>query len=176
VEKERIAPVQGYKPGIPWSMHLRAYAAYCNQHGEQKALLDLDGKNCRGGFHVEELDEFIPSWREELTEAYHLRKRVEALEQERDAASEFARCVMEEKPLPSGQYPHLGYCSGDRRKPAGTRGISCCCLPSMRRAEAALGDAVARRQPPCPVTQTTCERGCSSDCERARPTQEGDAP
>jgi predicted nucleic acid-binding Zn-ribbon protein len=87
VEKERIAPVQGYKPGIPWSMHLRAYAAYCNQHGEQKALLDLDGKNCRGGFHVEELDEFIPSWREELTEAYHLRKRVEALEQERDGLS-----------------------------------------------------------------------------------------
>lgn len=62
----KIAPVQGYPPGIPWEMHLRAYAKYCERCGHQKALIDLEGRNCRGGFHVGELDQFIPGWREEL--------------------------------------------------------------------------------------------------------------
>ena len=63
----KIAPVQGFSAGIPWEMHLRAYDAYCKKHGEQDALIDLDGRNCRGGFHDSELDDFIPGWRDELT-------------------------------------------------------------------------------------------------------------
>lgn len=65
-EKPKIAPVQGYPPGIPWEMHLRAYAVYSSLYGPQYALIDLEGRRCRGGFHARELDQFIPGWREEL--------------------------------------------------------------------------------------------------------------
>lgn len=61
---EKRAPVQGYAPGIPWSLHLEAYAAYCKKWAPQPALIDLEGRNCRGGFGVDELDEFVPGWRE----------------------------------------------------------------------------------------------------------------
>jgi hypothetical protein len=61
---EKRAPVQGYAPGIPWSLHLEAYAAYCKKWAAQPALIDLEGRNCRGGFGVDELDEFVPGWRE----------------------------------------------------------------------------------------------------------------
>lgn len=70
---ERIAPVQGYPAGIPWSLHLEAYAVYCKKWGQQPALIDLDGRNCRGGFSTEELDEFIPGWREKVSELGRLR-------------------------------------------------------------------------------------------------------
>jgi hypothetical protein len=71
---EKIAPVQGYSAGIPWSMHLRAYDAYCKKYGRQDALIDLEGRGCRGGFGVNELDMFIPGWREELSELHQLRR------------------------------------------------------------------------------------------------------
>lgn len=63
---DKTAPVQGYPAGIPWEMHLRAYNVYCGKFGTQPALIDLEGKNCRGGFHTSELDMLIPGWREEL--------------------------------------------------------------------------------------------------------------
>lgn len=63
---EQKAPVQGYSAGIPWSMHLRAYDAYCKRYGPQQAMIDAE-RGCRGGFHVDELDEFIPGWRDELS-------------------------------------------------------------------------------------------------------------
>ena len=66
VEGEKIAPVQGFSAGIPWDMHLRAYDAYCDKYGKQHALIDLEGRNCRGGFGTGELDDFIPNWRDEL--------------------------------------------------------------------------------------------------------------
>lgn len=70
---EKRAPVQGYSAGIPWDMHLRAYDAYRKRYGPQKSLIDLEGRNCRGGFHTDELDEFIPGWREELAVVTQLR-------------------------------------------------------------------------------------------------------
>jgi len=60
------APVQGFAAGIPWEMHLRAYDAYSKKWAPQPALIDLEGRNCRGGFSTGELDEFIPNWRHEL--------------------------------------------------------------------------------------------------------------
>lgn len=63
----KIAPVQGFTPGIPWEMHLRAYDVYCREHGPQPALIDLERRNCRGGFSASELDHFIPGWRAELS-------------------------------------------------------------------------------------------------------------
>lgn len=76
---EKIAPVQGYVAGIPWSMHLRAYDAYCKMYGPQEAMIDLEGRNCRGGFGVGELDMFIPGWRDELSEMTRLKSEVERL-------------------------------------------------------------------------------------------------
>lgn len=57
---ERRAPVQGFPGGIPWAVHLEAYAAYVKRHGEQQALIE---GWCRGGFSTGELDEFVPGWR-----------------------------------------------------------------------------------------------------------------
>jgi cell division septum initiation protein DivIVA len=76
---ERLAPVQGYAAGIPWAMHLRAYDAYCKLYGKQQALIE---GSCRGGFGVEELDSFIPGWREELSEIHRLRAEVDELRAE----------------------------------------------------------------------------------------------
>lgn len=76
VEKERRAPVQGYSAGIPWSMHLRAYDVYSKKYAPQQALIE---GSCRGGFGTEELDAFIPGWREELSELTYLRGMVQHL-------------------------------------------------------------------------------------------------
>ncbi len=79
-QKEKIAPVQGFSAGIPWSMHLRAYDAYCKEYGSQQALIDLEGRNCRGGFSVKELDHFIPGWQYELSELSFLRNELKEME------------------------------------------------------------------------------------------------
>jgi hypothetical protein len=36
--------------------------------------------------------------------------------------------VLTATPLEDGRYVHLPYCNGDPRKPAGTPGVSCCCM------------------------------------------------
>jgi hypothetical protein len=63
---ERLAPVQGYDSGIPWSLHLEAYAEYCKRYSPQPRLIQ---GNCRGGFDAGELDIFIPGWRERVSPA-----------------------------------------------------------------------------------------------------------
>lgn len=60
---DRRAPVQRLSGGIPWDMHLRAYDAYSKKWRPQPAMIE---GGCRGGFDIEELDEFIPGWRKEL--------------------------------------------------------------------------------------------------------------
>ncbi len=59
------APVQGFTAGIPWTMHLEAYDAYAKKWGKQPALIDMEGRGCRGGFGTYELDDFIPGWRDD---------------------------------------------------------------------------------------------------------------
>lgn len=76
---QKMAPVQGWPQGIPWSLHLEAYAAYSKKWAPQPALIDLEGRNCRGGFGTEELDEFIPGWRERASEITALREEVAKL-------------------------------------------------------------------------------------------------
>lgn len=68
-------------------MHLRAYDAYCKKWGPQAAMIDLEGRNCRGGFGTEELDEFIPGWRDELSEIKRLRAALEEIAREQSASS-----------------------------------------------------------------------------------------
>lgn len=75
-EQEKIAPVQGYTPGIPWSLHLEAYDAYSKRWAPQPALIDLEGRGCRGGFSTNELDAFIPGWRDKISEIGRLRAQV----------------------------------------------------------------------------------------------------
>lgn len=77
---EKRAPVQGFSAGIPWSMHLRAYDAYSKKWSPQPALIDLEGRGCRGGFSVGELDEFIPGWREELSDLTAAQQKIAELE------------------------------------------------------------------------------------------------
>lgn len=76
---DKVAPVQGYPAGIPWSVHMRAYENYVKKHGAQVALIDIVGRNCRGGFHVGELDELLPGWRDEVEELGKLRAEVKRL-------------------------------------------------------------------------------------------------
>ena len=71
--KPKIAPVQGYAPGIPWSLHLEAYDAYCKKWSKQEAMIDLEGRGCRGGFSTGELDGFIPGWRDKVSEMTKLK-------------------------------------------------------------------------------------------------------
>ncbi len=73
----KMAPVQGWPQGIPWSLHLEAYAAYSKKWAPQPALIDLEGRNCRGGFSTGELDEFIPGWREKVSEITALREQLD---------------------------------------------------------------------------------------------------
>lgn len=87
-DTEKRAPVQGYPGGIPWAIHLEAYEVYCKRYGAQPALIDLEGRNCRGGFGTGELDAFIPGWRDRVaefgllkTEVAQLRARVAELEE-----------------------------------------------------------------------------------------------
>jgi len=64
------APVQvgrGGKMYIPWDIHLEAYEAYCKKWSHQTALIDLKGRGCRGGFGTEELDGFVPGWRDRVS-------------------------------------------------------------------------------------------------------------
>lgn len=79
------APVQGYGGGIPWPIHLEAYDVYCKKYSSQVALIDLKGRGCRGGFHVGELDDFIPGWRE----------RVDIVNTQRNTIAELQRRVQE---------------------------------------------------------------------------------
>ena len=77
--ERKIAPVQGWPQGIPWSLHLEAYAAYCKKWSPQPALIE---GLCRGGFGTDELDEFIPGWRERASENAALRDELERLTRE----------------------------------------------------------------------------------------------
>lgn len=44
---------------LPNYITLRAYEVYCHVHSPQPALVDLAGKNCRGGFSVGEIIAFL---------------------------------------------------------------------------------------------------------------------
>lgn len=73
------APVQGYPGGIPWPIHLEAYAAYCKRYYKQVALIDLEGRGCRGGFGDTELDSLIPGWRERVSPIAEMQHQLVAI-------------------------------------------------------------------------------------------------
>jgi hypothetical protein len=51
---------RNYKQGkIDKEIYMRAYEVYCAVYSPQEALIDLEGRNCRGGFGVDELIAFL---------------------------------------------------------------------------------------------------------------------
>lgn len=44
---------------IATAVTLRAYEVYCECYGEQDALMDMEGRGCRGGFGMGELVAFL---------------------------------------------------------------------------------------------------------------------
>ena len=44
---------------MPSEVTLRAYEVYCHLFGAQPAMVDLEGRGCRGGFGVGELVAFL---------------------------------------------------------------------------------------------------------------------
>lgn len=116
--KEKRAPVQGYVQGIPWELHLEAYNAYSKKWSPQPALIDLEGRNCRGGFSTGELDMFIPGWREKVSviaqlkaEIADLRVSLESALTEKDADAVRLDFVIENE---TSWYP--GYYDGAWQK------------------------------------------------------------
>lgn len=62
-----VIGARGAKPHplrIPWALAAKAWSVYAVRYGGQS----LERINERGGFHVDELDEFVPGWREEVSE------------------------------------------------------------------------------------------------------------
>jgi hypothetical protein len=56
-------PVQigdlGRNPRLPAAVTLRAYEVYCHVFSPQPAMIDLERRNCRGGFGAGELIAFL---------------------------------------------------------------------------------------------------------------------
>jgi hypothetical protein len=62
---------------VPAEVALRAYEVYCHIYGPQPAMVDLAGRNCRGGFGIGELISFLyarsfpkEEWRKRTEEAF----------------------------------------------------------------------------------------------------------
>lgn len=71
---DRLFPVQ--RPGPrDWSggkirecVYMAAYEVYAHVHGPQEAMIDLDGRGCRGGFSAGELIAFLYARKFPMTE------------------------------------------------------------------------------------------------------------
>ena len=62
-EEQRQFPIQRglsrEQATIPESVYMAAYEVYCHHFSPQPAMIDLDGRGCRGGFGMEELTAFL---------------------------------------------------------------------------------------------------------------------
>jgi hypothetical protein len=77
LEKHPVQTVDRKGGEITSAVTLRAYEVYCALHGDQPALVDLKGRNCRGGFGTGELIAFLyarsfprEEWRKRADEAF----------------------------------------------------------------------------------------------------------
>ncbi|MEE8113597.1 MAG: hypothetical protein V3T23_04505 [Nitrososphaerales archaeon] len=58
-------------------VYMRAYEVYCHVYSPQEALIDLEGRGCRGGFGLGELTAFLyarsfpqSEWSDRVNEAF----------------------------------------------------------------------------------------------------------
>ena len=65
------------KARMPTAVTLRAYEVYCHLYGPQEAMIDDEGKGCRGGFGVGEIVAFLyarsfpkEEWERRVQEAF----------------------------------------------------------------------------------------------------------
>lgn len=82
MSEPRMFPIQKHsRPHTPAKIaediYMRAYEVYCEVFRPQDALIDLDGRNCRGGFGMGELTAFLyaypfprKEWRERTDYAF----------------------------------------------------------------------------------------------------------
>jgi hypothetical protein len=82
--EQRVFPIQtqavgrrGESGGVPESVYMAAYEVYSHIHGAQPAMIDLEGRGCRGGFSTGELIAFLyarpfpkDQWRDRVNEAF----------------------------------------------------------------------------------------------------------
>lgn len=80
----RVFPMQTYdrRPNdergqISEPVYMAAYEVYAHIHGPQEAMIDLEGRGCRGGFAGSEIMAFLyarsfpkAEWRERVSEAF----------------------------------------------------------------------------------------------------------
>ena len=63
--EQRMFPLQrgrvryGDRAQIAETVYMAAYEVYSHIYGPQKALIDLDGRDCRGGFDTGEMIAFL---------------------------------------------------------------------------------------------------------------------
>lgn len=81
--KPRLFPIQT-RPAVSdghvvESVYMAAYEVYAHVHGPQQALIDLEGRGCRGGFSTGELVAFLyarafpkDEWSKRADEAFHM--------------------------------------------------------------------------------------------------------
>lgn len=83
MDEVRLFPIQAHllpareSGKVPEPVYMLAYAVYKHIYGEQHAVIDLEGRDCRGGFSTGELVAFLYAaafpheiWRQKVDEAF----------------------------------------------------------------------------------------------------------
>jgi hypothetical protein len=86
-----LFPVQK-GPFIPWSVAEFAYMAYAKRYGTSQSLERLAQ---RGGFHVDEMDDLYPAWRDAVLGISEQRRRAETAEADCQRLRELAEKLTE---------------------------------------------------------------------------------
>lgn len=82
---------------IPWAVAELAYSVYAGRYGTSQSLADLAG---RGGFGPNEMDTFLPGWREMVSEIAHLKFTIAAMADACKKTAEIMRRVVHKDAVP----------------------------------------------------------------------------
>jgi hypothetical protein len=79
IQRPYRAETKPYPLSIPWSVAELAYSVYISRYGSSQPLERLAE---RGGFHVLEMDELLPDWRERCDELAKLKAERDELKRQ----------------------------------------------------------------------------------------------